>query len=83
MRGKVCLHASTIVIGDTAVAFSARRVRANPRQRPRLHSGGFPVLATMSTVPLEDAGGFRVPLAYPQLRLWPASVALLYGDANA
>src|SRR5262249_57046891 len=42
------------------------------------------VVLTDDVAPLEpDGDRFRVRPGYPQLRLWPDSVRLLYGDADA
>lgn len=82
-RGVVCLHASSVVIGERAVAFlgppgaGKSTVAAALAQR-----GGHSVLADDITAVGEIDGTFYAYPAYPGLWLWPDSVELLYGPRD-
>ena len=83
LRGITCLHASAISIGDTAIALVGPSGAGKSSTAAAFARLGYPVLSD-DVVPLADCGHhFMVQPAYPRVRLWPESVASLFGSANA
>ena len=83
LRGVVCLHASAVAVGGRALALFGRAGAGKSTLAAAFARRGDVVL-TDDVAPLEpDGDRFRVRPGYPQLRLWPDSVRLLYGDADA
>ena len=83
LRGITCLHASAVQIGGVAVALLGAGEAGKSTTAAAFAQMGFPVL-TDDVAPLLDRSG--VPYlqpAYPQLRLWPDSVEMLYGSQDA
>lgn len=83
LRGTPCLHASAVEIGGRAVALLGAGQAGKSTTAAAFARLGYPVL-TDDVAPLLDRDG--VPYlqpAYPQLRLWPDSAALLYGSEEA
>ena len=83
LRGTVCLHASAVQIGNAAIALLGQGEAGKSTTAAAFARMGYRVL-TDDVAPLRECGG--VPYlqpAYPQLRLWPDSVALLYGSEGA
>jgi hypothetical protein len=83
LRGRICLHASAVAVCGNAVAFVGPAGAGKSTTAAAFARRGFPVLSDDVVVLEPHALGFRVPPAYPQLRLWPAAVEMLYGDAGA
>jgi hypothetical protein len=83
LRGGVCLHASAVVIDGRAVAFVGPAGAGKSSIAAGLSRRGHAVLSDDVT-PLKDLGDrFEVQPAYPRIRLWPDSVASLFGAADA
>jgi len=83
IHGLVCLHASTIVVGDRAVAFCGPPGAGKSTTAAALSQRGYPVLAE-DIAALDDHGAsFCVRPGYPRVNLWPESAAALCGSANA
>ncbi len=83
LRGRVCLHASAVAVAGRVLALVGPAGAGKSTTAAAFAQRGFPVLSD-DVAALEDRPeGFFVPPAYPQLRLWPASVTMLYGDAGA
>jgi hypothetical protein len=83
LRGVTCLHASAIAIGDRAIAFVGPASAGKSTTAAVFSRLGYPVLADDIVALHEREETVYVQPAYPQLRLWPESVALLYGAADA
>jgi hypothetical protein len=83
LRGRVCLHASAVAFDGAVVAFLGPAGAGKSTTAAAFARRGFPVLCDDVVALAEGPDHFNVSPAYPQLRLWPASVALLYGDADA
>lgn len=82
LRGIVCLHASAIVVGSEAVALVGPAGSGKSTTAAALSTKGFNVLAD-DVVTLDDRRDqFLVRPAYPCIRLWPASVKMLYGSES-
>jgi hypothetical protein len=83
LRGLVCLHASAIVVDDEAIALIGPAGSGKSTTAAAFAARGFSVLAE-DVVTLDDRGdSFLVRPAYPCIRLWPSSVATLYGSQSA
>lgn len=79
LRGIVCLHASAVVFGSEAVALVGPAGSGKSTTAAAFSTNGFTVLAD-DVVTLDDQSHrFLVQPAYPCVRLWPSSVAALYG----
>jgi hypothetical protein len=83
LRGLVCLHGSAIVLDDEAVALIGPAGSGKSTTAAAFAARGIGVLAE-DVVTLDDRGdSFLVRPAYPCIRLWPSSVATLYGSQSA
>jgi hypothetical protein len=83
LRGVTCLHASAIAVGDRAIAFAGPAEAGKSTTAAAFAERGYPILSDDVTALGEWDGTLHVQPAYPQLRLWPDSVARLYGSADA
>lgn len=83
LRGVVCLHASTVVIGGRAIAFCGAPGAGKSSTAAAFAQMGYPVLAE-DVAALDDRGDtFAVQPGYPRVNLWPHSAAALCGSADA
>jgi len=82
LKGVVCLHASTVVIGDRAVAFCGPPGAGKSTTAAALSQRGYPVLAEDIAALDEEGNSFSVRPGYPRVNLWPASAAALCGSAD-
>jgi hypothetical protein len=83
LRGAVMLHASVVRIGDVAVAFVGPQGAGKSTTAASFALAGFPVLTDDVAAVREEDRLFRVVPAYPRIRLWPESVKMLLGSAEA
>lgn len=83
LRGVTCLHASAVALDDRAVAFVGPAYAGKSTTAAAFSRLGHPVLADDIVALVDDSGAPRVQPAFPQVRLWPESVELLYGTADA
>ncbi len=82
LRGATCLHASAVAVGNRAVALVGGAGAGKSTTAAAFACLGHGVLAD-DTAALREAGGaFLVQPAYPHVRLWPESVAALFGSAD-
>lgn len=71
LRGILALHASAVVIEDSAVAFLATNKGGKSSLAAILMQAGYPLL-TDDILPLEQRGEtFLGRPGYPQMRMWP------------
>ena len=83
LRGITCLHASAVVVGERAIALAGPAGSGKSTTAAAFARLGHPVL-TDDVLALVDQGGqFMAQPAYPRVRLWPKSVAGLFGSADA
>jgi hypothetical protein len=77
LRGQICLHASAVVMGSTAIAFAGDAGSGKSTTAAACAARGHALLAD-DVMPLVERQGrlFAAP-AYPRLRLWPASIDAL------
>lgn len=83
LRGITCLHASAVAVGDRAIALVGPANAGKSTTAAAFCRMGYPVLSDDIAALSESRGIPRVQPAYPQLRLWPDSVTLLYGSPDA
>jgi len=83
LRGKVCLHASAVGVGDRAIALCGVAGAGKSTTAAAFALGGFPVLSDDVAV-LTDLGNcFLIEPGYPRVNLWPNSVRALFGSEDA
>lgn len=73
LKGFVTLHASVVLVGDHAIAFSGRSWMGKSTLAAAFATRGHPVLADDIAVLYCADDGVWVAPAYPRLRLWPDS----------
>jgi hypothetical protein len=83
LRGVTCLHASVVAIGGRAIALAGPAGSGKSTAAAGFASMGHAVLADDIAALIPHDGALHVQPAYPQLRLWPDSVAMLYGAPDA
>lgn len=83
LRGVTCLHASVVAIGDRAVAIAGPAGAGKSTAAAGFASMGHAVLADDIAALIFHDDRMHVQPAYPQLRLWPDSVTMLYGAPDA
>jgi hypothetical protein len=79
LRGTVCLHASAICVGEKAIALVGAAGSGKSTTAAAFARMGYPVLSDDIVALSDQNGTYWVQPAYPYLRLWPASVEILYG----
>jgi len=83
LKGRVCLHASAIAVGDHAVAFVGPSGAGKSTLAAALASRGMRVVSE-DVLPLRLEGGrVWVDPGGPLIRLWQASVHSLFGSPDA
>ena len=83
LRGVTCLHASVVAVGDRAIALAGPAGAGKSTAAACFAAMGHAVLADDIAALVEHDDVVHVQPAYPQLRLWPDSVAMLYGTPDA
>ncbi len=83
LRGVTCLHASAIVIGESAIAIVGPKGRGKSSTAAAFLQLGFSVLADDVVPVYEDGGKFMVRPAHSRLWLHPDMVETLYGSSDA
>jgi hypothetical protein len=83
LRGVTCLHASAVAFQDRSVAFVGSQGTGKSTTAAALARQGYGVLSDDIVALVERDGTFHVMPAYPHLSLWPDSVKILYGSAEA
>lgn len=83
LRGVVCVHASAVVIDGQAVALIGDSGAGKSTTAAAFAKYGHPVMTDDVLALTLDGSEFIVSPAYPWVRLWPDSVAGLFGDAEA
>jgi hypothetical protein len=83
LRGVVSLHASGVLIGETAIALLGQAGAGKSTTAAAFAQRGYDVI-TDDVFALADCGvRFFVEPGYATLRLWPESVAALWGSPDA
>jgi len=79
LRGVICLHASAVTLGDSAVAFVGSEGAGKSTTAAALAQRGHTVISDDIVALSERDGVFFAFPACPYLSLWPESVNILYG----
>lgn len=81
LRGCISLHACAVAVDDRAIAIVGPAGSGKSTTAAAFAERGYAILAE-DVVTLQDRGAeFLVQPGYPSIRLWPSSVAALYGAA--
>lgn len=83
LRGIPCLHASAVAVGDRAIALVGASGAGKSSTAAAFARLGQPVLSDDVVALRAEGDSFRVQPAYPRIRLWPETVAGLFGSADA
>jgi len=83
LRGMTCLHASSIVVGQQAIAIAGPKGFGKSSTAAAFLGMGYPILADDVTPVYEEAGKFMVRPAHARLWLYPDMVETLYGSSDA
>jgi hypothetical protein len=83
LRGVICLHASAVSIDDRSAVFVGAEGSGKSTTAAAFAREGFAVLSDDIVALVEHGDEFQALPAYPRLNLWPDSVKLLYGSADA
>lgn len=82
-RGVTCLHASAVAIDKSAIAFVGAEGAGKSTTAAAFARAGYGAVSDDVVALLERDGDFFVSPTYPHLCLWPESVEMLYGTADA
>jgi hypothetical protein len=82
-RGVTCLHASAVAIGKSAIAFVGAEGAGKSTTAAAFTRAGYAAVSDDVVALVEREGAFFVSPTYPHLSLWPESVEMLYGTADA
>ncbi|MBA3710871.1 MAG: serine/threonine protein kinase [Pyrinomonadaceae bacterium] len=83
LRGITCLHASAIAVNGQAIALLGPAGAGKSTTAAAFAGLGYPVLSDDVVALIDQGDTFGSQPGYPRLRLWPSSVDLLYGSAEA
>jgi hypothetical protein len=83
LRGTTCLHASSIVIGQNAIAIAGPAGFGKSSTAAAFLRMGYAILADDVTPVYEEAGKFMARPAHARLWLYPDMVESLYGSSDA
>jgi hypothetical protein len=81
-RGHFVLHASTVAIDGSAVAFYGPSGRGKSTLTAALTKSGYPLIADDMTVICVRDGVHQVQPGFPRVKLWPDSANALVNDAE-
>ena len=82
IRGILCLHGSAVAINDRAVALVGVSGAGKSTTAAAFAKLGYPILSDDILALTDYQDSFAVRPAYPRVRLWPESVAGLFGSAD-
>ena len=83
LRSVTCLHGSAVAVRDAVIALVGPQGSGKSTTAAAFSQLGHPVLADDIVAVVNDGGSWHVHPTYPQLRLWPDSVAALCGRPDA
>lgn len=83
MRGALALHASAVAVGDGSVGFLAAKEGGKTSLAAALLEVGGALLTDDLVAARPAGGGWRVPAAFPQMRMWPEAVRRFGLDPGA
>lgn len=82
-RGVTCLHASAVAIGRSVIAFVGAEGAGKSTTAAAFARAGYAAVSDDVVALVEREGDYFVSPTYPHLSLWPESVEMLYGTADA
>jgi hypothetical protein len=82
LRGVTCLHASAVAVDGRAIALAGHAGAGKSSAAAAFARAGHAVLTDDVTALTLDAGRYCVEPAYPRIRLWPESVASMFGSPD-
>ncbi|MGA9999969.1 MAG: hypothetical protein WBQ04_07615 [Candidatus Acidiferrales bacterium] len=82
-RGVTCLHASAVAIGGSVIAFVGAEGAGKSTTAAAFARAGYAAVSDDVVALVEREGDFFASPSYPHLCLWPESVEMLYGTADA
>jgi len=82
-RGVTCLHASAVAISGSVIAFVGAEGAGKSTTAAAFARAGYAAVSDDVVALVEREGDFFVSPSYPHLSLWPESVEMLYGTADA
>jgi len=82
LRGVTCLHASSVAVGDVAIAFLGEAGAGKSTTAAAFAQLGFPVVSDDVVVLSDNHDRLLVQPAYPRVNLWPDSVCQLFGSES-
>ncbi len=82
-RGITCLHASAILIEDSVVTIVGSSGSGKSTTAAAFAKLGYPILSDDIVALIPRNNQFWIQPAYPWVRLWPASVELLFNSPTA
>jgi hypothetical protein len=83
LRGFVCLHGSSILIGDRALAIVGESGAGKSTTAAAFARRGHAVLSEDVSPVIEQDQTFLIQTGYPRINLWDDVVESLYGAASA
>jgi len=83
LRGVTCLHASAVAFGDHSIAFVGASGTGKSTIAAAFALQGYGTISDDIVALSEEKGTFQVMPGYPRLCLWPESVRMLFGSADA
>jgi hypothetical protein len=81
LRGVLCLHASAIAVGTSAIAIVGAHSAGKSTMAAAFVKLGCRLLSDDVAAMDEKDGEFRVRSGYSRINLWPDAARLLYGEA--
>jgi hypothetical protein len=82
-RGTMALHASAVCMDDKAIVLTGEAGAGKSTTAAALALRGAAVLCEDIAAVEERDGAFSIELGYPRICLWPSSVEMLMGSADA
>jgi hypothetical protein len=83
LRGTLALHASVVRAGNSAIAVAGAKGAGKSTLVAALHQRGHALIADDIAALVETGRHFLVQPGIVRLRLWPSSIATLYGTSAA
>lgn len=83
LRNRTCLHASAVALDGSMVAILGPKGAGKSTSAAAFARAGYAVAADDIVIVTESDDGFDVVPGCASIRLWPSSVAALFGDPDA
>lgn len=83
LRGYVCLHAGAVVVDGKVLALIGPAGAGKSTTSAAMSRLGHRIMTEDVAALLDRGSSFEVIPGYPLIRLWPDSVGMLYGSAEA